>query len=85
MIRHQTIRKHPTTRELLALPHQHPEMLPLRHVQQKATAIDPADAVVERRFRRRVLPSSHPSPAIVHPHDAANNIHPAHFPQEESY
>jgi hypothetical protein len=76
VIGHQAIRKHPTARELFTEPHDHPEMLPFRHVQQKAPTIDPADAVVERRFRRRVLPSSHPSPAIVHAHDAANNTHP---------
>ena len=66
VVGHQAIRQHPATRELLAHAHQHPEMLPFIHLQHELPPHDPAEAVVDHRFRPRILPRHRPSLAVVH-------------------
>ena len=68
MVRHDAIRQDPAASELLAHPHKHPEMLPFIRIKHIPTVHNPANTMIDRWFRKRILPRHDPSLAVIHTH-----------------
>ena len=67
VIGHQTVAKNPTTREILLHPQLHPERLAFPRPKYEPPVHHSRDAVVNGRFRHRILSVQHPADEALGP------------------